>query len=63
MAHNAAVHKHRQRLKERGLVQLEVLTPEADAEVAISRKELLASAPLEGIDLERPRDLGRDVDL
>ena len=26
-------------------------------------KELLAAAPLEGIDLTRPRDLGRDVDL
>ncbi len=26
-------------------------------------KALLASAPLEGIDLTRPRDFGRDVDL
>lgn len=26
-------------------------------------KALLASAPLEGIDLERPRDFGRDVHL
>ena len=26
-------------------------------------KELLASAPLEGIDLERPRDFGRDAAL
>jgi len=26
-------------------------------------KALLASAPLEGIDLERPRDFGRDVTL
>ena len=26
-------------------------------------KALLASAPLEGIDLERPRDFGRDTDL
>lgn len=26
-------------------------------------KALLASAPLEGIDLERPRDFGRDVAL
>jgi hypothetical protein len=26
-------------------------------------KELLAAAPLEGIDLERNRDTGRDVDL
>jgi hypothetical protein len=29
----------------------------------VSLKALLASAPLEGIDLERARDLGRDVDL
>jgi hypothetical protein len=28
-----------------------------------SLKALLASAPLDGIDLERHRDLGRDVDL
>lgn len=26
-------------------------------------KALLAAAPLEGIDLERPRDVGRSVDL
>lgn len=26
-------------------------------------KALLASAPLEGVDLDRPRDLGREVDL
>ena len=26
-------------------------------------KALLAAAPLEGIDLERPRDLGREIDL
>jgi len=29
----------------------------------VSLKALLASAPLDGIDLERDRDLGRDVDL
>ena len=29
----------------------------------VSLKALLASAPLDGIDLERSRDLGRDVDL
>jgi hypothetical protein len=28
-----------------------------------SLKALLASAPLEGIDLDRPRDPGRDVEL
>ena len=26
-------------------------------------KELLLECPLEGIDLERPRDLGRDIDF
>lgn len=26
-------------------------------------KELLASLPLEGIDLDRPRDLGRPIDI
>lgn len=30
---------------------------------AMSLKELLMSAPLDGVDLERPRDMGRDVDL
>lgn len=30
---------------------------------APSLKALLAAAPLEGIDLDRPRDLGRDVEL
>ena len=29
----------------------------------VSLKALLASAPLDGIDLERSQDLGRDVDL
>jgi hypothetical protein len=29
----------------------------------VSPKALLASAPLDGIDLDRSRDLGRDVDL
>jgi hypothetical protein len=29
----------------------------------VSLKALLASAPLEGIDLERSRDPGRDIDL
>ena len=29
----------------------------------LSLKELLATAPLEGIELDRARDLGRDVDL
>ncbi len=29
----------------------------------VSLKALLASAPLDGINLERSRDLGRDIDL
>jgi len=33
------------------------------APARVSLKALLASAPLEGIDLERSRDAGRDVDL
>jgi hypothetical protein len=33
------------------------------APAKLSLKELLATAPLEGIDLERARGLGRDVDL
>lgn len=28
-----------------------------------SFKELLSSAPLEGIELDRPRDFGREIDL
>lgn len=30
---------------------------------ATDLKALLMSAPLDGIDLDRPRDMGRDVDL
>jgi|1186.fasta_scaffold680199_1 hypothetical protein len=30
---------------------------------ARSLKDLLAAAPLEGIELDRPRDAGRDIDL
>ncbi len=29
----------------------------------LSAKDLLASAPLEGVDLERPRDFGREVEF
>jgi antitoxin Phd len=29
----------------------------------IDFKEFLTLAPLEGVDLERPRDFGRDIDL
>ena len=93
MAQKKAVRNHRQRLKDRGWVRLEVQAPKADkalirkiagllrgdperaAEVRArlldvvaeepkpSLKALLAAAPLEGIDLTRPRDLGREVEL
>ena len=42
----------------RALLRAKFGPPPAD-----SLKALLAAAPLEGIDLERPRDTGRDVDL
>ena len=42
----------------RGLLQQRFAEPSK-----ISLKALLASAPLDGIDLDRSRDLGRDVDL
>jgi hypothetical protein len=88
-----AIEDYRKRLKERGLVRLEVQVLEPDAplirqitkvlrgdplhatkirarlrqiigtEQKHGLKVLLASAPLEGIDLSRPRDRGRDVDL
>ena len=92
-AQNRAVQTHRQRLRERGLVRLEVQAPAGDApwirrlakilraksgrservrrqlrsavaqDQELGFKELLAAAPLEGIDLTRQRDRGRDVDL
>ena len=42
----------------RGLLKARFAKP-----VSENLKALLASAPLEGIDLDRPRDLGRDVDF
>jgi hypothetical protein len=83
---------YRRRLKQRGVVRLEVHVrrddaalvrgvvkalgdPEREAETravlrkrfgsgkATGLKALLAAAPLEGIDLRRERDLGRDVKL
>ena len=42
----------------RSLLRDRVATPPAG-----SLKELLGSIPLDGIDLERQRDFGRDVDL
>lgn len=41
----------------------ELLRQRFDESPKVSLKALLASAPLDGIDLERHRDLGRDVDL
>ena len=42
----------------RSLLKARFATPSA-----VGLKALLASAPLDGIELERPRDLGRPVDL
>ena len=88
-----ALTKHRARLKQRGLVRVEVQVSATDADlirrtahslrgetrvatrlgaqllrlVGVAStpglKELLAAAPLEGIELARPQDLGRDVEL
>jgi hypothetical protein len=87
-----ALSSHRRRLKQQGIVRLEVRVRKEDvslvrgvvaaladtAGAAEARKQLrerfpmrkgrglkalLASAPLEGIDLRRSRKTGRDVDL
>jgi len=84
--------EYRRRLKQRGVVRLEVHVPKDDALLvrgvvtalsdpsresetrallrerfggsnASGLKALLVSAPLEGIDLSRPRDFGRDIEL
>ena len=91
-AQREAVTNYRQRLRERGVMRLEVQASESDAplirklalklrgdpvraarirerlrqmieETQPGLKEILASAPLEGIELTRRSDLGRDVDL
>jgi hypothetical protein len=83
---------HRERMKQRGLMRIEVMVRRTDAPLIrnIARaladpergpesraflvgrfspvpgknlKELLASAPLAGIDLTRDRSPGRDIDL
>ena len=83
---------HRRRLKQRGVVRVEVHVRKNDAALvrgvaralsdpaletetrvllrerfgaakAKGLKELLASAPLEGVDLTRKRDVGRKVEL
>lgn len=87
-----AVSNHRRRLKQQGIVRLEVRVRKEDvplvrgvvaaladagratetrkqlrecfpAQKSQGLKALLASAPLEGIDLRRARDVGRDIDL
>ena len=87
-----AVSEHRKRLKQRGLVRIELRAPKEDAPLlrdiagaladplqaartrtalrelsVIQRargfKELLAAAPLEGVDLERNSDTGREFDF
>lgn len=87
-----SVARHRERLRRRGFVRLELsvrpedasllrqvasalasdeqrddvrilLEPRFGAARPVNLKALLASAPLDGVDLSRPRDLGRAVDL
>src|SRR5260370_32110960 len=87
-----AVAEHRKRLKQRGLVRIELRAPKKDAPllraiggaladparaartrtvprelVAVHHaqcfKEFLAAAPLEGADLDRNPDTGRDIDF
>jgi hypothetical protein len=48
---------------ERGADTRALLRDRLAARPARGLKALLASAPLEGIDLERARDMGRDVEL
>ena len=87
-----ALAAHRRRLKQRGLVRLEVRVSKDDAPLvrgvasaladpdreaaarallrerfgagrASGLKALLAALPVDGIDLDRRRDRGRDIDL
>lgn len=82
----------RKRLRQKGMVRVEIHVREEDASLVRSvakalgnpqmaaearsilrarfatpprpgLKSLLASAPLEGVDLERPRDMGREIKL
>ena len=88
----SAVSEHRRRLRERGLLRIELQArgedasllravaaaladPQRAAEARAtlrarfapppdrSLKELLAAAPLDGVDLDRSRDTGRAIDL
>jgi hypothetical protein len=91
-ASKASLTRHRRRMKEDGLVRVEVKVKKQDAALvrrvakvlgdpvrgkearAMLRqrlapppsqdlKALLAAAPLEGVDLERSREVGRRIDL
>ena len=94
MTSSASKHvaEHRKRLKQRGLVRVELRAPKEDAGLlrdianalsdptrvvqtrrllyehfnpyaGMGFKELLAAAPLEGVDLERSRDTPREIDF
>jgi hypothetical protein len=89
--HKKAVADHRRRLRQRGMIRLEVRVRREDADLVrnvvralddperapgtrrtlrasigsaapVDIKTLLASAPLEGIDLSRDRDVARDIE-
>ncbi len=91
-AQQKALSSYRRRLKQQGIVRLEVRVHKEDVSLVrdvvsalddperanetrtllherlgtsktTGLKALLASAPLEGVDLERDRDLGRELDL
>lgn len=91
-ARKTPVDTFRKRLRQKGMVRVEIHVQKDDAALvrSVARalgdpqmaaeartilkarftrpaqaglKELLASAPLEGVDLDRPRDMGREIDL
>ena len=91
-ARKTPVHAFRKRLRQKGMVRVEIHVREEDANLvrSVARalgdpqkaaetrsilrarfttptkpglKALLASAPLEGVDLRRPHDMGREIDL
>lgn len=91
-ARKTPVDTFRKRLREKGMVRVELHVQQDDAGLVKSvvralgdprtaaelrmilrarftkpaqagLKALLASAPLEGVDLDRPRDVGRELDL
>ena len=91
-ARKTPVTAFRKRLRQKGMVRVEIHVREEDASLVRSvakalgdpqmaaetrsilrarfatlprpgLKALLTSAPLEGVDLERPRDMGREIEL